>query len=278
MDPLALLIIFFVSVFVGVVTSMLGIGEGVLLVPFLTLGLGLPKQIAIATSLVSVANSSAASMTYVKDSRLNLRLALLFALTATIGAIIGARVAGQIDGTLLNEVFAVALIMTSLLMILRLKEVGTVQSTEFLDTHTNRLQLDGSYTNGVPEHTSNYHVKRPFLGLLSGFIACNASGLLGIGGGIINVPVMTLGMRVPIKVATGTSALVIGLTTAVGAVIYYANGFVQPLLAAIVLEAVFAGALLGPRIQGKIRNDALTAIFAAVLIVLATLMLLKGLS
>ena len=279
MDPVALLIIFFVSVFVGVVTSMLGIGEGVLLVPFLTLGLKLPIQIAIATSLVStIANSSAASMTYVKDNRLNLRLALWFAITATIGAIIGARVAAQIDRTLLAEVFAAALIVTALLMILRLKEVGTVQSTEFLDTHTNRLQLDGSYTNGVPEHTSNYHVKRPFLGLLSGFIAGNASGLLGIGGGIINVPVMTLGMRVPIKVATGTSALVIGLTTAVGAVIYYANGFVQPLLAAIVLEAVFAGALLGPRIQGKIRNDALTAIFAAVLIVLATLMLLKGLS
>ena len=277
MDPIALLIIFFVSVFVGVVTSMLGIGEGVLLVPFLTLGLGLPIQIAIATSLVStIGNSSAASMTYVKDGRLNLRLALWFAITATIGAIIGARAAAQIDRTLLTEIFAVALVVTALVMILRHKQVDGVQRNELLHTHTDRLQLDGSYTNAVPGRTSNYHVKRPLLGLLSGFVAGNASGLLGIGGGIINVPVMTIGMRVPIKVATGTSALVIGLTTAVGAVIYYANGFVQPLLAAIVLEAVFAGALLGPRIQGKTRNDALTAIFAAVLVVLAALMLLKG--
>ena len=277
MDPIALLIIFFVSVFVGVVTSMLGIGEGVLLVPFLTLGLGLPIQIAIATSLVStIGNSSAASMTYVKDGRLNLRLALWFAITATIGAIIGARAAAQIDRTLLTEIFAVALVVTALVMILRHKQVDGVQSNEPLHTDTDRLQLDGSYTNAVLGRTSNYHVKRPLLGLLSGFVAGNASGLLGIGGGIINVPVMTIGMRVPIKVATGTSALVIGLTTAVGAVIYYANGFVQPLLAAIVLEAVFAGALLGPRIQGKTRNDALTAIFAAVLVVLAALMLLKG--
>jgi uncharacterized protein len=277
MDPIALLIIFFVSVFVGVVTSMLGIGEGVLLVPFLTLGLGLPIQIAIATSLVStIGNSSAASMTYVKDGRLNLRLALWFAITATIGAIIGARAAAQIDRTLLTEIFAVALVVTALVMILRHKQVDGVQRNELLHTHTDRLQLDGSYTNAVPGRTSNYHVKRPLLGLLSGFVAGNASGLLGIGGGIINVPVMTIGMRVPIKVATGTSALVIGLTTAVGAVIYYANGFVQPLLAAIVLEAVFAGALLGPRTQGKTRNDALTAIFAASLVVLAALMLLKG--
>ncbi|MGA3198311.1 MAG: hypothetical protein ABSD89_02785 [Halobacteriota archaeon] len=64
MDPLILLIIFFVSVFVGVITSMFGIGEGVLLVPFLTLAAGISIQIAIATSLVStIANSSAASMT-----------------------------------------------------------------------------------------------------------------------------------------------------------------------------------------------------------------------
>jgi len=277
MDPLSLLMIFFVSVFVGVITSMLGIGEGVLLVPFLTLAAGIPIQIAIATSLVStIANSSAASMTYVKDCRLNLRLALWFAITATAGAIIGAQIAAQINRTLLTEVFAAALVATAVVMFLRRKEVDAVQSTGLRDAQHDRFQLGGSYTNTMGERLVTYQVRNPLLGLLSGFVAGNASGLLGIGGGIINVPVMTLGMRVPIKVATGTSALIIGLTTAVGAIIYYANGFVQPLLAAIVLEAVFLGALIGPRLQGKIRNEALTASFAVVLVILASLMLLRS--
>jgi Predicted permeases len=277
MDPLSLLMIFFVSVFVGVITSMLGIGEGVLLVPFLTLAAGIPIQIAIATSLVStIANSSAASMTYVKDCRLNLRLALWFAITATAGAIIGAQIAAQINRTLLTEVFAAALVATAVVMFLRRKEVDAVQSTRLRDVQYDRFQLGGSYTNTMGERLVTYQVRNPLLGLLSGFVAGNASGLLGIGGGIINVPVMTLGMRVPIKVATGTSALIIGLTTAVGAIIYYANGFVQPLLAAIVLEAVFLGALIGPRLQGKIRNEALTASFAVVLVILASLMLLRS--
>ena len=277
MDPLSLFIIFFVSVFVGVITSMLGIGEGVLLVPFLTLAAGIPIQIAIATSLVStIANSSAASMTYVKDCRLNLRLALWFAITATAGAIIGAQIAAQINRTLLTEVFAAALVATAVVMFLRRKEVDAVQSTGLPDAQYDRFQLGGSYTNTMGERLVTYQVRNPLLGLLSGFVAGNASGLLGIGGGIINVPVMTLGMRVPIKVATGTSALIIGLTTAVGAIIYYANGFVQPLLAAIVLEAVFLGALIGPRLQGKIRNEALTASFAVVLVILASLMLLRS--
>ena len=276
MDPLSLLMIFFVSVFVGVITSMLGIGEGVLLVPFLTLAAGIPIQIAIATSLVStIANSSAASMTYVKDCRLNLRLALWFAITATAGAIIGAQIAAQINRTLLTEVFAAALVATAVVMFLRRKEADAVQSTGLRDAQYDRFQLGGSYANAMGERLVTYQVRHPLLGLLSGFVAGNASGLLGIGGGIINVPVMTLGMRVPIKVATGTSALIIGLTTAVGAIIYYANGFVQPLLAAIVLEAVFLGALIGPRLQGKIRNEALTASFAVVLVILASLMLLR---
>ena len=277
MDPLSLLMIFFVSVFVGVITSMLGIGEGVLLVPFLTLAAGIPIQIAIATSLVStIANSSAASMTYVKDCRLNLRLALWFAITATAGAIIGAQIAAQINRTLLTEVFAAALVATAVVMFLRRKEVDAMQSTRLRGVQYDRFQLGGSYTNTMGERLVTYQVRNPLLGLLSGFVAGNASGLLGIGGGIINVPVMTLGMRVPIKVATGTSALIIGLTTAVGAIIYYANGFVQPLLAAIVLEAVFLGALIGPLLQGKIRNEALTASFAVVLVILASLMLLRS--
>lgn len=277
MDPLLLIAIFFVSIFVGVVTSMFGIGEGVLLVPFLTLAIGLPIQVAIATSLVStIANSSAASMTYIRDGRLNLPLALWLAPTATIGAIIGASAAAQIDRTLLTEVFAAALVVTAVVLILRRKETGAPHRLTLYHAQRDRFHLGGSYIDNPHGRKISYTVERPLLGLLSGFVAGNASGLLGIGGGVINVPVMTLGMRVPIKVATGSSALIIGLTTATGAVIYYANGFVHPLLAAIVLEAVFAGALIGPRIQGKIRSDVLTAIFAGVLVILASLMLLRG--
>jgi hypothetical protein len=274
MDLIILTVTFFVSVFVGIVTSMFGIGEGVLLVPFLTLAIGLPIQIAIATSLVStIANSSASSMTYIKDRRLNLRLALWLAPTAAVGAIIGARAAAQIDRTLLTEIFAAALVVTAALLILRRKETGVPHRLNLYNAHRDRFHLGGSYIDIPRGQKISYTVRRPLLGLLSGFVAGNASGLLGIGGGIINVPVMTLGMRVPIKVATGSSALTIGLTTAIGAIIYCANGFVRPLLAAVVLEAVFIGALIGPRIQSKIRNDVLTMIFAGVLIGLAALML-----
>ncbi len=275
MDVVILLLIFSVSIFVGVITSMLGIGEGVLLVPFLTLVVGVPIQIAIATSLVStVANSAAASMTYIKDDRLNVPLAFWFSVTATVGAITGATIAAGMNRTLLTEVFAIALFVTAVLMLVQKKVLHSPTLVDRTDSSSDPYHLSGSYKDPATNRVTEYHVKRPGLSLISGFIAGNASGLLGIGGGIINVPAMTLSMRVPIKVATATSALIIGIT-AVGAMIYYSRGLVLPVLTVIVLEAVFTGATAGSRLQGRAHNSALTALFALVLVVLGSTMLLN---
>jgi len=152
MEPLILLAIFFVCVLAGVITSMLGIGEGVLLVPFLTLAVGIPIQIAIATSLVStIANSSAASMRYLNDNRLNLRLALWFAAAATVGAIIGAEIAAQTNRSLLTEIFAAALIATALVMFLRRKESDALQAKGLRDFGGALFTLDGSYSSAPAE-------------------------------------------------------------------------------------------------------------------------------
>ncbi|MGZ4902011.1 MAG: sulfite exporter TauE/SafE family protein [Halobacteriota archaeon] len=276
MDVATLLLIFSISIFVGVITSMLGVGEGVLLVPFLTLVVGIPIQIAIATSLVStVANSTAASMTYIKDERLNVRLAFWFAVTAAIGAITGATIAIGMNRILLTEMFAIALFVIAILMLVQNRVLGPSRLIHPQTLDDDRYHLSGSYEETSTGFIIEYHVKRPVLSLISGFIAGNASGLLGIGGGVINVPAMTIGMRVPIKVATATSALIIGITTAVGAMIYYSRGLVLPLLTAVVLEAVFIGAMMGSRLQGNVRSNVLTALFAFVLIILGSTMLLN---
>jgi uncharacterized membrane protein YfcA len=214
-------------------------------------------------------------MTYIKDDRLNVRLAFWFSVTATVGAITGATIAAGMNRTLLTEVFAIALFVTAVLMVLQKRVLHSSKLADRSGPSNDRYHLSGSYKDPATDRVTEYHVKRPVLSLISGFIAGNASGLLGIGGGIINVPAMTLGMRVPIKVATATSAFIIGITTAVGAMIYYSRGLVLPLLTVVVLEAVFIGATAGSRLQGRARNSALTALFALVLVVLGSTMLLN---
>lgn len=227
---------------------------------------------AIATSLVdAITVSGAASIAYIKERETNVRLALWFAAASTVGGITGALIAIRMDRTLLIELFAIALIITAYFMIVQRKEIPSAAPYDNVDS----FKLGGNYFEGETKRTVNYRVRHPPLGFVGGFLAGNAAGLLGIGGGIVNVPVMNLSMDVPIKVATTTSAFIIGMTAATSSAVYYSYGYIHPLLAVTVLEGIFLGALIGPKIQGKLKSEVLSTVFAAILIVVAFLIMVK---
>ncbi|HXY87711.1 MAG TPA: sulfite exporter TauE/SafE family protein [Candidatus Acidoferrales bacterium] len=273
MDFLALCVIFLFSILAGIIVSMLGIGAGVMLVPFLTFVIGVPIKVAIATSLVdAITVSATASSAYIKERKTNVRLALWFAATSTVGGTTGALIALRMDRTLLSEIFAIALIVTAYFMIMRRKKVPSVK---LYDNDADPFKLNSSYYDDEIKQKVNYRVKHPLLGFVGGFLSGNAAGLLGVGGGIVNVPVMNLFMNVPVKVATTTSAFIIGITAATSAAIYYSYGYIHPLLAVTVLEGIFLGAIIGPKVQGRLKSEALNTGFAVVLVVVAFLIVAK---
>ncbi|MCL2330305.1 MAG: sulfite exporter TauE/SafE family protein, partial [Phycisphaerae bacterium] len=100
-------------------------------------------------------------------------------------------------------------------------------------------------------------------------------GLLGVGGGIIKVPVMTLVMNVPIKAATATSNFMIGVTAAASAGVYFLRGDVDPFIAAPVVLGITAGATLGSRLLGKMRSAWLRYLFVIILLIVCVQMLIK---
>ena len=101
----------------------------------------------------------------------------------------------------------------------------------------------------IPDYTpQNYPA-----GLAASLIAGGFSGLLGIGGGPIKVPVMLLFMKVPLRVAAATSNFMIGVTAGTSAYVYWGHGNVRVDIAAPLVAGVFAGSLLGARISPKIR-------------------------
>jgi uncharacterized membrane protein YfcA len=102
------------------------------------------------------------------------------------------------------------------------------------------------------------------------------SGLLGVGGGIVQVPVMHLLMGIPLKVATGTSSFLIGITAAASALIYYANGRINPVLAAPAALAVFVGARLGAYLVQRLQSATLKRIFGVVALLVAVQMILQA--
>ena len=80
---------------------------------------------------------------------------------------------------------------------------------------------------------------RPAMGIGAG--AGVISGLLGVGGGVVMVPVMNLLMRVPMKASVGTSAFMVGMTSVATAFTYYSRGKIDPTLVVPALIGVFPG-------------------------------------
>ena len=91
------------------------------------------------------------------------------------------------------------------------------------------------------------------------------SALLGVGGGIVKVPLMNLVMGVPLRVATATSNLMIGVTAAASAVIYLLRGGIDPYVAGPTAVGVFCGAFLGARLAPRIDLRYLRFLFVGVL-------------
>lgn len=262
-----LLFIALIGLLVGGLGSMLGIGGGVLLIPLLTGLVGLPIKTAIGASIISViATSSAAGAVYVGEGMSHTRLAMIMEIATTLGAVAGGITAVLVSPNVLSGVFGAVLLYVAFTMS-RKNNGGGYKLTGLLDT---------SFTDPRTGQEVSYGVQRLPYGLGASFIAGNISGLLGIGGGVIKVPVMNLMMKMPMRAAIATSNFMIGITAATSAVIYYQRGFVDPNVAVPTALGVLAGAQIGSRIGGKLRSSMLQNIFRWVLVLFSLQMFYKA--
>jgi uncharacterized membrane protein YfcA len=239
----------------GLFGSLLGLGGGVLLVPLLTLGFGLPLREAVGVSLVAVImTSSAAAGVYLERHVANLRLGMSLELFTATGALVGGSIAFLLDEQVLEFLFAVLLLYVAGSMLRRRRASSAETATAATD----------------------YQVHSMGLGVVGSTFAGVVSALLGIGGGIIKVPLMHLGMGVPLRVATATSNMMIGITAAASAVIYLIHGGIDPYVAGPTAIGVFLGANLGSRVAPRIDARYLRGLFVIVLVYTAAQMFMKA--
>jgi uncharacterized membrane protein YfcA len=261
-------LIFIVALIVGALGSMLGVGGGVLLIPLLTGLFGVPIKTAIGASIVSViATSSAAGAVYVGRGLSHTRLAMVLEIPTALGALAGGMTAVLLSPNLLEGLFALILVCVVYSMRRLPQEEHTTVSTGVLDT---------SYSDPATGATVSYGVHNLPVGMGASFLAGNVAGLLGIGGGIVKVPIMSVVMGMPLRAAIGTSNFMIGVTAAISAIIYYQRGFLDPTVAIPTALGVLVGAPIGTRIGGKIRSTHLKLVFQGLLLIFAIQMLYQA--
>ncbi|MEW6141973.1 MAG: sulfite exporter TauE/SafE family protein [Chloroflexota bacterium] len=257
----------------GFIGSLLGLGGGIFVVPLLTLALGVPIQSAIGTSLVGVAaTSSTASITYLRERLTNIRLAMVLESATTMGAVLGALLAVYLSQTFLAALFGCITVYTAYNMARRPrdKEASAQQSGKTVGT------LTSSYYDRSQDRVVSYEVRRLPAGMGASVIAGAVSGMLGVGGGFIKVPVMNLVMSVPFKAAIATSNLMVGITAVASAFIYFYRGYVSPEVAAPVVIGICFGAWLGSKLAWRASGLILRRVFVIVLGAIAIMMFLKA--
>jgi uncharacterized protein len=252
----------------GLVGTLLGLGGGVFLVPFLVLVVGMPFQAAAAISLTTViATSSAVSAARCGGQLINLRLGMLLEVATAAGGVLGGVTAQMLAPGTLRRLFAGMAIVVGIVTLSRLRR-SNVLAGEDLDPGP----LGGHYLDERLGQTVTYRFKRMPLALAASFVAGNVSSLLGVGGGFIKVPVLNAWCGVPMRAAAATSAFMIGVTATAGTVIYYGHGVLVPGLAAAAVLGVQIGSYLGIRIAIRMDGKWLRLLLAVVLFAVAGMM------
>jgi uncharacterized membrane protein YfcA len=256
----------------GAFGSMVGLGGGVFIIPALALFLDVPIHQAVAASLLAVvATSTTAAVAYLREDLTNLRLGMTLETMTVAGALVGGVVGAVLSKGVLSAVFGCVMIVVAVYLVLRPHTGGHPS-----DGHEEVGTLGASYYDRNLEKTVNYRVRRLPVGLVASFVAGNVSGLLGVGGGFLKVPVMVIAMDVPVRAAASTSSFMIGVTASTGAIVYLARGLVDPVTTVPVVLGVVAGAYLGSRLGQRVKSSVLTVVLAIILFALSVQMILAA--
>jgi uncharacterized membrane protein YfcA len=258
----------------GFLGSLTGLGGGIVIIPLLTIGLGVDIRYAIGASLVSViATSSGAAAAYVREGFTNIRIGMFLEVATTLGALGGAIIALHVGPAVIAVIFGLVLLYSAYSTFRAPPGDAPELPPDPLAT---RLRMNGTFPSAGG--TKSYNVRNVPGGFGLMALAGVLSGLLGIGSGALKVIAMDRIMKMPFKVSTTTSNFMIGVTAAASAGIYLNRGYIDPVLALPVMVGVLGGSLLGARFLAGARTRTLRIVFAAAVVGLGIEMIYKGLT
>lgn len=238
------------AVAVGTISSMVGIGGGIMNTPLLIIIFGLTAQTAPATALVAAFFVAVAStISYYKQNPrpIIFKPGLFLAVMTAPGSIIGVILREYIvDDYVLRIIFGIALFPVAIKMLFAKKrgKADEVTSFDFSSLSRNRLAL----------------------ALFGGFIGGISAGLLGIGGGAVVVPVLTILMGLPIHAAVATSMFTMIFTAAAGTARNMIGGHIDPVFALALGIGMIVGGQIGPKLAWRVNAVQLKQAFGLILV------------
>ncbi|TDW30041.1 sulfite exporter TauE/SafE family protein [Cryobacterium psychrophilum] len=241
---------------VGGLLGLVGGGGSILAVPALVYGVGLPLAVAIPTSLVVVGASSAVAVLPRLRGGVNWRLALIVGASGTVTAFLGAAVNRLLDPRVLLLAFAAIMVFAGVRMLLPSTSTGGACA--------------------LPGGGVNWRTCLP-KAIATGAVVGFLTGLLGVGGGFLLVPALTLVLGLPMAVTVGTSLVIIVINSVAGFTAHLGDLQIDWAVTAAFAGTAMIASLAAGRLGRKIPDQILKRGFAILVLVIAVYVALQAL-
>ena len=255
------ILIFLIAIITSAASATVGLGGGLLLIPFIVLIFDLPLKYVAGTMLLAmIPYASMATIRNLKNRYVNFKIGLTMALGSIIGVFFGAYFSSLFPDLLLKMLFLSVAVYLMLTL-----QIPADSPYNYISRGFNRF-------NFLPPFITcrMYSDNRCSIPLLTvvGIIAGFFSGLLGIGGGFLNTPILIVAVGLPPKLAVGTSIFMILITAFFGTIEHAYLGHIHYEISLIIAVGMTIGAYTGAFIlekveENKIKKYLIIAMFVA---------------
>lgn len=263
-----IIILGILAALLSTLSAISGLGGGIFLIPLMVLLFNLPLKYVAGTMLSAMVPFTAvATFRNIQNKYVNFKIGFLIQSGAVMGVLVGVHYSTILPNLFLKIIFVVVILYLLMSLQVRDKSEFNLAAKIFL------------LLNPLPPHITtadlpDNRISLPALVIL-GIIAGFFSGLIGIGGGFMIVPLFIVGMRLPIKIAIGTSLFMILMTSSVGATHHALLHNVRYYLAFTLAVGMIIGATIGTTLLKKISDKKLRNLISIILLLAAVGILLR---
>lgn len=258
-DSFTIVLLSVLVVFLSTLSTIAGLGGGIFLIPLIVIFFNLPlKYVAGTILLAMVPFTAVATISNVRNGYVYFRTGLIVQIGAIIGVLIGARYSAVLPNAILKGLFVAVAFYLLISLYVSNRSGFNLAAQLFYRLKVLPPLIERDKTTGEKMSLTALIV----IGSISGAM----SGLLGIGGGFMFVPLFIAGMRLPIKIAVGTSLFMILLTSSAGAIQHAFLGHIRYDLAFLLAIGMMGGATIGTRVLKKVREPFLMKMILVILL------------
>ncbi len=242
-----------IGVLAGFLGSLLGVGGGSVITPVLV-ALGYDIKQVIPASLLSIVGTSLGGLDiYHREGLVDYRTGIRLEATTVLGSLIGVHTALLLEPRMLKAALSLVLIYIAASMLRKIRQANE-------EEHGSEM----SYT------------RRQLLGNVAAVFKGFMSALVGIGGGILGVPILHRIMGLDMKRSIATSKFLVGVTAAAGVLGYIMKGALDPCLGISLSLGTIVGGIVGSMVGVRLSNKTSSIVFALFLLVMSIVIILRG--